>query len=206
MNKKDTVLDVKDTVALAADEIVVKTYEGFETVDPSGKGYFTVTNRRFIYYSTSKDSQTDSVSVSECPIESIGGINSEYGKRVKRVQKFFAVLTLLLALGGIGLGIAGSVLMRNLFTYFGYIGGGVMLAFSIILFVTCKRKIFSLEIFYKTPKTVMLSLTSDFFKTPNRSKIRVLPTSVTMQMIRELGKTILDAQNYHYLPGGSLQK
>jgi hypothetical protein len=193
-------------VALAADEIVIKTYEGFETLDPIGKGFFTVTNRRSIYYSSSKDSETDSVTVSECPIESIGGINSEYGKRVKRVQKFFAVLFLLLAIGGIGFGIAGSVMKRDLFIYSGYIGGGLMLILAIILFVTCKRRIFSLEIFYKTPKTVMLSLTSDFFKAPNRSKIRVLPTSVTMQMIRELGKTILDAQNFHYLPGANLQK
>jgi hypothetical protein len=198
MAKKEMVIDVNDAVTLAQNEVVLKTYEGFNTSDPIGKGYFTITNYRFIFYSNSKDKEVSSISVNECPIECIGGIASEFGKRVKKVQKFFAILALLIGLTGLGLGVYGAVIFNQMYLLVGFIAGGLFLILSLILLLTCKRRIFSLEIMYRIPNNVMLSLVSDFFKSPNRNKIRIIPNSESVHMIKELGKTIVEAQNYKH--------
>lgn len=54
MNKNDT-NDLKDVIVLANDEIVVESFAGFEIVEPAGKGYFTITNKRLIYHATYRE-------------------------------------------------------------------------------------------------------------------------------------------------------
>ncbi|MDD4001068.1 MAG: hypothetical protein PHX62_09305 [Bacilli bacterium] len=196
MGKNDVSIDIDQVVSLAANERVLKTFEGFEIVEPTGKGYFTVTNYRLIYYATFRDNITNSITVRECPIENVGEISSEFGKRTKRLQKTLGLVALLLGVGGLIFG-GITFLYQNLkkFQTPALVAGGILALLGLIIVLTSKRKMFTLELFTRTPRSSIVSLTSDFFQSPSRGRIKIRPNSDTNQMIKDLGKWLIEAKN-----------
>jgi hypothetical protein len=57
---------------------------------------------------------------------------------------------------------------------------------------------FSLEVFTNTPHSNFVSLTSDFFQSPSRGRIKIKPNRETSMMIKELGKYVLEAKARKY--------
>lgn len=194
MVKKDGNVSLDNVVALANNEVILNTFEGFEIESPRGKGFFTITNLRLIYYATSKDKVSTSVTVRETPIELVGEIASEFGKIAKRIQKTIGFIILMLGLGSLGFGLT-ALLSDNPLSTYAFIGGGVVFLVGLILLLTSKRKMFTLEIFTRSSRSSIVSLTSDLFQSPNRGRIKIKPNNQTMQMIRELGKYIQEAKS-----------
>ena len=193
MNKNDT-NDLKDVIVLANDEIVVESFAGFEIVEPAGKGYFTITNKRLIYHATYRGKLSSSIAVSECALENVGviSVNSEEGRTNCRT---IGLIILLLGLGLLGYGIGALYAEVLKLGPYARIVGGVLAVLGLIVALTAKRKMFSLDIFTRTPQTNFLSFTSDFFQSPNRGRIRIKPTRETHQLIKELGKHVLEARS-----------
>lgn len=189
--------DITKAFILADKELILDTYEGFETINPVGKGYFVITNQRFIYLAVSKDNKSNSIAVTQWNVDGIGGMKSEFGKRVNMIQFIIASLILILAIGGFAYTmvrfIASSISLTNQLQFL--IPTLIAFVISILLFVFSKRKMFNLEVLTKTATSTLVSFTSDFFKSPNQGKIIIKPTSSTFNMIKELGKSILNAQN-----------
>ena len=191
--------DINKAVTLAHNEVIINSYEGFETINPRGKGYFAITNFRFLYFAVSKDNLSNSISVSQWDINGIGGITSEAGKRVKIIQRIVAIVLLLAGITGIGYSLY-RVLIFNFTLTIQLpllIVSGVALLVSMFLFIFGKHKMFSLEVLTNTASTSLVSLTSSFFRSPNDDKILIRPSASTFRMIREIGKTILEAQQFH---------
>jgi hypothetical protein len=194
MNKNDT-NDLKDVIVLANDEIVVESFAGFEIVEPAGKGYFTITNKRLIYHATYRGKLSSSIAVRECALENVGVISSEFGRRTHKLQRTIGLIILLLGLGLLGYGIGALYAEVLKLGPYARIVGGVLAVLGLIVALTAKRKMFSLDIFTRTPQTNFLSFTSDFFQSPNRGRIRIKPTRETHQLIKELGKHVLEARS-----------
>jgi hypothetical protein len=195
MASKQVYVNIKDAVKLASDEVILETYEGFEIVDPVGKGFFTITNYRFIYYASSKDKDSDSVSVTEWPINQIGGIISEMGKRVNIVQKIIAIVLFVLGMSFLGYSMY-LFFNTKVINYIFISGGCAAIITALFLYIFRKRKMFSLEVYTKTNRSSLLSLRSSFFKSPNHGKIKIKPNSTTALMIKELGKAVIEAQQF----------
>lgn len=194
MGKNDLTIDFGDVVVLSNHEVVLKTFEGFDIVNPYGKGYFTITTQRLIYYASSKDKIAKSITVRECPVDLVGEIASEYGKRTNKLQQTIGVILLFIGLGLSGYGVFAYLKLLAMGLYL-IIGGGVLFLIGLIIALTSKRKMFTLEIFTRSSRSSVVSLTSDFFQSPNRGRIKIKPTKETIQMIKELGMHIMEAKN-----------
>ncbi|MDY0064609.1 MAG: hypothetical protein RBS25_06015 [Bacilli bacterium] len=197
MAKRESIVDVNNEVVnIAKGESIVKTYEGFETLDPAGHGSFTITTKRLLFYASYKDKEAKSTAVWEWPLENIGGIMSESGKRKNKIQVIISYLFLLVSVGFLVLAILDLTQMQTgLFPYMtSFIVAGSAFFLFILLFCLGKRKMFFLEIYSRIPMNPIISLKSSFFKSPNHGKIQIVPNSNTLQMIKELGKTIIEAQ------------
>jgi hypothetical protein len=194
MGKNDVTIDFGNVVVLGNQEVVLKTFEGFDIVSPHGKGYFTITTQRLIYYASSRDKLAKSITVRECPVDLVGEIAAEYGKRTNRLQKAIGLILLFIGLGLLGYGVPAYLQTLPLGLY-SLIGGGVFFLVGLIVTLTAKRKMFTLEIFTRSSRSSIVSLTSDFFQSPNRGRIKIKPTNQTIQMIKELGMHIMDAKN-----------
>jgi len=180
--------DIRELVNLANNEVIVKYYEGFKTAFPRGYGGFLITNYRFIFLKKSEEWNNKTVTMTEIPLSHIGGIKSEYGRKAIKLQKVIATILFLLGATGLALGLA-----KVLGSYMNIIGG-VFLAAAIIVFIFSRRRVFSLEILSKSATGSMLSVTNDFFKKKKDTKILV--GKETSDLIRDLGKAFIEAQNY----------
>lgn len=188
-------VDMSDIVKLAKDEIVLKTYEGFDITEPAGKGFFSITNHRFIYYSNSSSRFSNSKSILEWDINSINGISSEYGKRVNTTHRLISII--IMGLSGAGffyflLKFLGQQIQDNLVLY----ASTALFVLGFIIFLFRKRKMFSIEIFSSAPKVSIVSFSSTFFKSQTSGKIQMRPNKFTIQMIKEIGETIIEAKQY----------
>jgi hypothetical protein len=198
MAKNEINVEINQVISLANNETVLQTFEGFEVVDPVGKGYFTITNQRLVYYATFRDKLSNSITVRECPIDSIGEIASEYGKRTSKLQKTIGLIIFLIGLAVLIYGSATYIETELGYRLPAFIIGGVFFLIGLIVILTSKRKMFTLEIFTKTSRSSIVSLTSDFFQSPNRGRIKIKPNNQTIQMIKELGKYIIEARNRRF--------
>jgi len=187
--------ELNDVIALANNEMILESFAGFEIVEPKGKGFFTITNKRLIFHATYKGNLSSSVAIRECALENVGVISSEYGKRAHKLQRAIGIIILFLGLALLGYGIAGrfssSLPLGNLGLP---VGGGVFLI-GLIVMLTSKRKMFSLEICTRTPQTSFVTFMSDFFQSPTKGKIKIKPTKETQLLIKELGKHVIEARN-----------
>lgn len=184
--------EIDKLVNLSFNEVVLKTYEAFELIDPSGSGVFSVTNKRLIFVAAGSSSITSSTSITEWMIDDIKGIQSEHGKRRHKRQTAIANII------GIITGLAAILVAmmffsgREVLNYY-YIGVGVLFLTFIILKLTAKRKMFSLSIFGGTT-TPIVNFSSSFYKSAITNQIQIKPSKYTSTMIRDLGSTILNAK------------
>lgn len=198
MSKNDLSIDINDVVVLANNETVLETFAGFEIVEPLGKGYFTITNRRLIYYATFRDKLSNSIAVRECALEDVGVISSEYGKRTNKIQKTIGLIIFFIGLILSAYGVYNYAIEELEYGLPALIVGGVFFLTGLIVILTSKRKMFSLEVFTNTPHSNFVSLTSDFFQSPSRGRIKIKPNRETSMMIKELGKYVLEAKARKY--------
>ncbi|HEY8395371.1 MAG TPA: hypothetical protein VIK96_01180 [Bacilli bacterium] len=193
MNKIES-YDLKDVIAFANNETVIESFAGFEIVEPEGKGFFTITNRRLIYHATFKGKLSSSIAVRECALEDVGVISSEYGKRANKLQSTIGLVLLIFGLAGLIYGLVSYFVETLKYGLYSSIAGGILFLSGLIVTLTSKRKMFFLEIYTKSPQANFVSLTSDYFQSPSRGRIKIKPTRETHQLIRELGKHILEAK------------
>ncbi|MGI6767623.1 MAG: hypothetical protein ACOX43_00785 [Bacilli bacterium] len=198
MSKNDLNIEINDVVVLANNESVLETFTGFEIIEPIGKGYFTITNRRLIYYATFRDKLSNSIAVRECSLEDVGVISSEYGKRTNKLQKTIGFIIFLLGLALVLYGVSNFVIKKVPYGLEALIAGGVFFLAGLIVVVTSKRKMFSLEVFTNTSQSNFVSLTSDYFQSPSRGRIKIKPNRETGSMIKALGKYVLEAKARKY--------
>ena len=188
-------VDINDFIKLAKNEVLVKTYEGFDITDPVGKGFFSITNYRFVFYATNVSKVSNTTKIREWNLNDISGISSEYGKRENNVHKWIA--SFLMGLAGVGI----FFFLLKLFSKKGQdntllIASAAVLVIGFILFLFRKRKMFFIEVFTRAPKTSFISFSSTFFKSPTE-RIKIKPNKFTIPMIKELGTTIIEAkENY----------
>lgn len=197
---KNIDFDINKAITLANNEFIIDSYEGVLTINPAGKGYFVITNFRFLYFADAKDKKSSSIAVTQCDINKIGGIKSEFGKRVNMIQSIIALIVFMVGIFLFGL------LLRDFFLYdFSIIASFQLPMFilscvltitGLFLLIFSKRKMFSLSIL-TFPSETLISFTSSFFRSPNQGKIIIKPTASTFTMIKEMGKTILNAQQIH---------
>lgn len=190
--------DLSKAIILAKNEIIIDSYEGFETINPVGKGYFTITNHRFLYFATSKDKLSSSISVTQWDINGIGGIKSEFGKRANILQVLIGYVLLIIGLVGLSY-VAFRFFNSNLSfkKQLEFIIPSIsVIILSILLIVFSKRKMFSLEVLTNSSSSTLVSFTSSFFRSPYKGKITIKPSNSTFSMIKEIGKSILDAQRF----------
>ena len=193
---KEVSVNIKNVVNFARSEEIVNVYEGFKTINPRGFGYFLITNYRFIFFKKSTDWSNKTVNMLEIPINHIGGIKSEYGRKSVKLQKIIAFIIIFLSLVGFGLF---PVLGKYMF-----IVGGVLFVIGLFVFLFSRRRVFTIEIFTRSMIGSVVSLSNDFFKL--KKETRILVRADTGEMIRDLGKTILEAQTYQTIPLGSVHK
>lgn len=188
-------IDTNEIIKLAKNEVIIKTYEGFDIIEPSGKGFFLITNYRFVYYATNANKMANSKSVLEWDLHDISGISAEYGKRVNKFQQTLASSLMGIALAGIAFFLI-RLLSKNgqdnlvLFTSI----SAFVLGFLFFLFR--KRKMFYIEIFSKYPKESLISFTSTAFKSSTLDTIKTHPNKFTTLLVQELGTVILEAKQY----------
>lgn len=198
---KETSVEIGDVINLARGEEIINVYEGFKTQNPSGYGYFLITNFRFVFFKKSTEWRNKTVNTLEIPVNHIGGIKSEYGRKAVKMQVLIALSIILLSLVGFGLNfVLGKVML--------YVSAPVMLA-GLLVLIFSRRRVFTIEIFTKSTMGSVVSLTNDFFKL--KKATRIVVRSETFKMIRDLGKTITEAQSYRPKPipeksAGSLPK
>ena len=198
---KETSVEIGDVINLARGEEIINVYEGFKTQNPSGYGYFLITNFRFVFFKKSTEWRNKTVNTLEIPVNHIGGIKSEHGRKAVKMQVLIALSIILLSLVGFGLNsVLGKVML--------YVSAPVLLA-GLLVLIFSRRRVFTLEIFTKSAMGSVVSLTNDFFKLKKATRIDV--RSETFKMIRDLGKTITEAQSYRPKPipeksAGSLPK
>ena len=186
-------VDIEDVIKLAKNEIIIKTYEGFDIIEPAGKGFFLITNFRFIYYSINANKLASSKSILEWDLHDISGISSEYGKRVSNIQKAIASLFMFLSLAGI---------FFFLIKFFSDNGKDNIVLFSsialfiigFIIFLFRKRKVFYIELFSKYPKESLICFSSNAFNSSSLETIKITPNKFTTLMVKELGTTIIEAK------------
>jgi len=187
--------DLDKAIVLADNEFIIDSYEGIVTINPVGKGYFVITNYRFIYLAVTKDKKSSSIAVTQTDIRNVSGVKSEIGKRANMIQKIIALVVFFAGILGF------AFILRNVFSLgigFGeqlplLIICGILTIVGIFLLIFAKRKMFNLSIL-TNPKETFVSFTSSFFKSPNQGKIIIKPTSTTFTMIKEMGKAIINAQ------------
>ncbi|MFA5543592.1 MAG: hypothetical protein WC008_04800 [Bacilli bacterium] len=184
--------EIDKLVNLSFNEVVLKTYEAFELIDPSGSGVFSVTNKRLIFVAAGSSSITSSTSITEWMIDDIKGIQSEHGKR--RHKRQTAIANILGIITGLAAILVAMMFFsgREVLNYY-YIGVGVLFLTFIILKLTAKRKMFSLSIFGGTT-TPIVNFSSSFYKSAITNQIQIKPSKYTSTMIRDLGSTILNAK------------
>lgn len=188
-------VDINDVIKLSQDEEIIKTYEGFESIDPVGKGFFTITNYRFIYYATNSNKFSSSKSFIEWELNQIVGITSEYGKQDSTVHKMFASVLMGIAVAGIFYFLL-KLLSKNGKVMWILITSLVLLLIGVILFIFRRRKMFYVEIFTKTPRTSLMSFSSTLYKPSTTERIKIKPNKFTIDMIKELGAAVIEAKQY----------
>lgn len=182
----DVSVNIQNVVNLAKGEEIINIYEGFKTINPRGYGYFMVTNYRFIFFKKSNDWSNKTTSMVEIPINHIGSIKSEYGRKAIRLQKIIAWIIILLSLVSFGLF---SVLGKIMF-----IVGGVLFVGGLLVLLFSRRRVFTIEICTKSVIGTIISVSNDYFKL--KKDTRIIVRAETGQMIRDLGKTVLDAKHF----------
>ncbi|MCK9537293.1 MAG: hypothetical protein M0R05_06935 [Bacilli bacterium] len=187
---KEVSVNIQNVVNLARNEETINIYEGFKTINPRGFGYFLITNYRFIFFKKSTEWSNKTVNMLEIPIEHIGGIKSEYGRKSVKIQKIIAFVVILLSLVSFGL----FKVLGN----FMFIVGGVLFVTGLLILLFSRRRVFTIEIFTKSIIGSIVSLSNDFFKL--KKETRIVVRAETGEMIRDLGKTILEAQKYKAMP------
>lgn len=183
--------DISEIVNLSFNEVVLKTYEAFELIDPSGNGVFSVTNKRLIFVATGSSALTSSTSITEWMLDDIKGIQSEHGKRRHRGQTTIANIIGIIAVL-LGLLVAMMFFSGREVNNFHFIGYMVFLIF-LILKLTAKRKMFALSIYGGTT-TPIVKFSSSFYKSAILGQIQIKPSKFTNTMIKDLGSTILNAK------------
>lgn len=184
--------DISEIVNLSFNEVVLKTYEAFELIDPSGNGVFSVTNKRIIFVATGSSALTSSTSITEWMLDDIKGIQSEHGKRRHRGQTTVANIIGIIAVL-IGLLVAMMFFSGREVSNFHFIGVGVVFLIFLILKLTAKRKMFALSIYGGTT-TPIVKFSSSFYKSAILGQIQIKPSKFTNTMIKDLGSTILNAK------------
>lgn len=190
--KEDILHNVQNIVNFASGEEVVNAYEGFKTINPQGYGYFLVTNYRFIFFKSSKEWGNTSVNMTEIPIDHVGGIRSEYGRKTIKIMKVFSILLFIFGAAAAVLGLVkvfGSIL--NIIML---IGGGVMFVAAIFMLIFGRGRVFTIEIFTKSILGSVVFVSNESNKKKTDTKIIVKDTAGNL--IRDLGKTIIEAQDY----------
>jgi hypothetical protein len=188
---KETSVDIKNVVNLAREEEIINVYEGFKTQNPSGLGYFLITNFRFIFFKKTTEWRNKTVNMLEIPIGHIGGIKSEYGRKAVKLQVLIALSVMLLGLVGVGL----NFVLGKFMLYIGV----ALFVIGLLIVIFSRRRVFTIEIFTKSTIGSVVSITNDYLKLNKATRIVVRPE--TFAMIRDLGKSIMEAQRYRPVPG-----
>lgn len=188
-------VDINEVIKLANDEVIIKTYEGFEIIEPVGKGFFTITNHRFIYYSTSNNKLASSKSFIEWELDQVSGIASEYGKRDSAAQKIISYV--LLGIAGAGLFyVLLNFLSQHGLVMWALIASAALLVIGLFIFLFRKRQMFFIEIFTKSKKESIMAFSSTFYRPSSSERIKIKPNKHTVKMIQEIGSTIIEAKQY----------
>lgn len=190
---------VTDFIELSKDEVVIKAFKEIELQGPDGSGYFVVTNHRLIYLVDAKEQFYNFVSLAEYDINTISSIRSIYGKIANSVARVLGYTLLIIGIIGSFLGLATIIAndflleLREILL----ISGASLIVLSILLFIFGKNKVFSIEIKTNVNLNTEIKLSSSYFKPPFSKQITANPTKASFYLIQNLGKTILEAKNYH---------
>lgn len=143
----------------------------------------------FRIFQKSTEWSNKTVNTLEIPVNHIGGIKSEYGRKAVKMQVLIALGIILLSLVGFGLNsVLGKVML--------YVSAPVLLA-GLLVLIFSRRRVFTIEIFTKSTMGSVVSLTNDFSNLksdPDRRPFR------NVQDDSRFRKTITEAQSYRPKP------
>src|SRR5690554_6281715 len=196
MKLDKTSVDFSEAVQLAVDEVVVKSYEAFHTVEPEGKAYFLFTNYRIIFFV--KTAKKHDLFVEEFDLQDVSGMHYRVGKvkdkKMSTIAKILLVLSFVLgALGVVGLLSTNTFFVSNKMLFLA--AAGAVFLVSILIFLFGKRKVFFMEIFGKMDRSSWMTFSSAIFKRKLES-VKIKPDANAYKFSKTLGKTIIDAKNH----------
>ena len=184
-------------IALADEEVIVRTYRCSALKFPKCTGYLSVTTRRVLFHGSSGKSDYTSGSriVNEVPLDAVSGISTFYGGKVLLERLIAGILFIISAI---------VVFSSNqetrysdpspLLTVIGFIG----LLIGIFLLARCFRKTFSLKIFSSkasaSPIDIGEGASGGIGKNSALFSVTANPTEETDKMMLELGAMIGDLQ------------
>lgn len=196
MKHEQSNVDFSEAVQLAVDEVVVKSYEAFHTVEPEGKAYFLFTNYRMIFFI--KTAKKHDLFVEEFDIHDVSGMHYRVGKvkdkKMSTIAKILLVLSLVLGvLGAVGFLSTNAFFVSNKMIFLG--AAGAIFLVSMLVFLFGKRKVFFMEIFGKTMRSSWMTFSSAIFKRKLES-VQIKPDASAYKFSKTLGKAIIDARSH----------
>ena len=190
-------INIAKKIPLCKNEEVYKVFESFKITNPKGIGFFVITNLRFIFLSLKKGKSTKGLTWQETPIQDVNGrISSGYGKTIRTgMRKFGAFLIFFALVALIAAFVVPSVaptLPIQPIVYYGVAGGFVL--FSIILFFASIKRMFFIEVLTDHNYHSIIKLSNNSKNQELFSRLYINPSKSTNEMIRDLGKSILDVK------------
>jgi hypothetical protein len=175
------------TIVCSPEEKHVKTYKCTQMIFPKCIGYLSVTNKRLIYHSHSRDSRI----VDEVQLNTVTGIRSFYGSKINYIMLVLGIVCSLFALRNI------FSLNRSWSPSLDILMALVLGVAAAAMFYFCYRKTFRLLVFSSGATGTPIAVGEGFGNLGGNSALLSLtatPTEETDQMMRELGCVVGDLQ------------
>jgi hypothetical protein len=175
---------------LAKEEKVVKTYHCSKLRFPSCDGYLSVTNRRVIFHGYAAGSRI----VDEVQLDSVSGLSTFYGGRLKVAQLIAALVMTLVSIWALTQAASDSFIkIQILPTPLAVI----LLVLAVILLITCYRKMFFLKVYSSKANGSPIAIGEGYGGFGGNGAVFTVtaaPTAETDAMMLELGALVSDLQ------------
>ncbi|MDR1327999.1 MAG: zinc ribbon domain-containing protein [Oscillospiraceae bacterium] len=175
---------------LAKEEKVVKTYHCSKLRFPSCDGYLSVTNRRVIFHGYAAGSRI----VDEVQLDSVSGLSTFYGGRLKVAQLIAALVMACVSIWALTQTASDSFIkIQILPTPLAVI----LLILAVILLITCYRKMFFLKVYSSKANGSPIAIGEGYGGFGGNGAVFTVtaaPTAATDAMMLELGALVSDLQ------------